>query len=134
MPLIDIGTTVRGTMTRRRALACWERHAGVCCLCGLPIDGTRNRWFIEHIRALELGGPDHDENLAPAHYTCKPQKDALDHHRAAKAKRVKARHLGIRSPRRSRLPGGRDSNIRMTLHRGPIDRRTGSPVDRWRRS
>lgn len=132
MPLIDCGTTRRTAITPRRALECWEHHAGTCCLCGRVIDGTRERWFIEHVRALELGGSNADDNLAPAHLACKPAKDALDHRRAAKAKRVKSRHLGITKPRRSRLPGGRDSAIRITLHHGPVDRRTGQPLPRRR--
>lgn len=105
MPLVreDIGTTTRLRMTDTRALKAWENTKGFCVTCGLKIDGTKQRWFVEHIRALELGGKDEDSNLGPAHYdTCKAVKDADDHARAAKAKRNKRAELGIRQPSRLR--------------------------------
>lgn len=95
MPFIDIGTTARKRMTETRALKAWERCKGVCVVCGQPIDGTRSDWYVEHIRALELGGEDVESNLGPAHWECKRGKDADDHSRAAKAKRSKRRGLGI---------------------------------------
>ena len=100
MPFVceDVGTTKRGRMTPTRALKAWERTGGVCVNCGLKIDGTKDRWFAEHVRALELGGSDTDDNLGPAHWDCKRDKDASDHASAAKAKRNKRAELGIRPP------------------------------------
>jgi hypothetical protein len=95
MPFIDVGTTARKRMTETRALKAWERCKGVCVVCGLPIDGTRADWYVEHIRALELGGEDVESNLGPAHWACKRGKDAEDHSKASKAKRSKRRELGI---------------------------------------
>jgi len=100
----DVGTTKRRKMTRSRALNRWEAHKGICVNCKRPIDATREDWFIEHIRALELGGEDTDENTGPAHLACKKDKDAADHKAAAKAKRAKARHLGIPDPNRKKIP------------------------------
>lgn len=120
----DVGTTARRKMTRSRALRAWERGRGVCVLCELPIDGAREDWFVEHIRALELGGADEDENLGPAHYACKPAKDAEDHGRAARAKRQKARYLGIRTSDHP-LPCGRNSPFKKTMD-GRVVRRDGS--------
>jgi len=97
--MTDVGTTKRKAMTPARRLRIWETHSGVCVTCKLPIKAG-DRWFIEHIRALELGGDDTDDNCGPAHtITCKAVKDADDHHRAAKAKRVKQNHLGIKAPK-----------------------------------
>ena len=96
MPFEDVGTTARRKMTPTRVLKIWEAHKGQCVTCGGQIDGTRDRWFIEHIRALELGGEDQDANCGPAHWTCKDAKDADDHGRASKAKRAKRNDLGIR--------------------------------------
>jgi len=110
----DCGTTPRGPMTRTRALKIWEAHHGICVLCHQKIDGVRDAWFIEHIRALELGGSHTEGNLGPAHYSCKAGKDAKDHSAAAKAKSVKARHLGIRIPRHV-LPGSRASKWKKTM-------------------
>lgn len=86
-------------MTPSRRLRIFENHKGVCVTCGLPIK-VGEAWFVEHIRALELGGEDVDANCGPAHQiNCKSVKDADDHHRAAKAKRVKQRHIGITAPK-----------------------------------
>ncbi|AZO77522.1 MULTISPECIES: hypothetical protein [unclassified Bosea (in: a-proteobacteria)] len=109
MPFVrdDVGTTTRLRMTGTRALRAWERTKGVCVNCELPIDGTKDDWFVEHVRALELGGADEDENLGPSHLACKPAKDAADHAAAGKAKRNKRAELGIRPPSRLRGPGFR---------------------------
>lgn len=101
MPFQDVGTTKRKAMSRGRILRIWEQHKGICVLCERQIDGARDAWFVEHIVALELGGPDTDENCGPAHYACKPAKDREDHRRAAEARQDKADHLGI--PIRSKV-------------------------------
>ena len=97
--MADVGTTKRRSMTPTRRLRIFEAHKGICVTCKLPIKAG-DKWFIEHIRALELGGEDTDENCGPAHtITCKAVKDAEDHSRAAKAKRAKMHHLGIKAPK-----------------------------------
>lgn len=100
----DVGTTKRRKMTKTRALKIWESRKGICVNCNLAIDATREDWFVEHIRALELGGEDKDENCGPAHMACKKDKDAADHSAAAKAKRQKQQQLGIKDPSRKRIP------------------------------
>jgi hypothetical protein len=39
----------------------------VCVLRERRIDGVHERWIVEHIHALELGGIDELANMAPAH-------------------------------------------------------------------
>jgi hypothetical protein len=95
MPFVDVGTTKRKKMTETRALRIWEQRKGICINCNLPINGTKDEWFIEHDRALGLGGSEEDKNLGPSHYGCKKDKDAADATRIAKAKRSKRRDLGI---------------------------------------
>lgn len=49
-------------MTRRRRISAsermqiWKREGGVCHICGQKIDATRERYDIEHVIPLELGG------------------------------------------------------------------------------
>jgi 5-methylcytosine-specific restriction protein A len=124
MPFVceDVGTTKRRRMTPTRALKAWENTGGVCVVCSLKIDGTKEAWFVEHPRALELGGADDDVNIGPAHYErCKAIKDADDHSRAGKAKRNKRAELGIRQP--SRLSGPR-------FVKPPPQRRASSPLSK----
>ena len=117
MPFVygeELGTTVRRKLTPHRRLKVWERAGGICILCERKIDGVRERWIIEHIRALELGGADDLDNMGPAHEACALEKTRDDHHRAAQAKRQKIRHLGVHEPKRP-LPFGKASRWKRTL-------------------
>src|SRR5215218_10811424 len=104
----DVGTTARRKLTPHRRLHVWERTGGVCVLCERKIDGARERWIAEHIRALELGGPDDLDNMGPAHEMCAAIKTQDDHRRTAQAKRQKIRHIGANEPKRP-LPYGKAS-------------------------
>src|SRR4051794_31036149 len=99
MAFIDVGTTARRRLSPSRRLKVWESTAGRCVLCEQAID-PRHGWIAEHIRALELGGADDLDNMGPAHTSCAGVKTRRDHARAARAKRVKVRHLGAHRARR----------------------------------
>ncbi len=120
--LTDVGTTARRKLTPHRRLKIWERAAGVCVLCNRSIDGVRERWTVEHIRALELGGADELSNMAPAHEVCALAKTREDHRRTAKAKRQKIRHIGADGPKRP-LPFGKASRWKRTLSGKIVPRR-----------
>lgn len=92
----DVGTTKRGSMSPQRRLRIWEAHGGQCVICGAPIDGTKEKWIVEHVRSLGLGGADKDANCGPAHATCADVKTKDDMQRITKAKRVKAKSIGIK--------------------------------------
>jgi 5-methylcytosine-specific restriction endonuclease McrA len=110
----EVRTTERRKLTPHRRLQVWERMGGVCVLCERKIDGVRERWIAEHIRALELGGEDDLSNMGPAHESCAVAKTRNDHCRAAHAKRQKIRHIGANSPKWP-LPFGRASRWKRTL-------------------
>lgn len=86
----DVGTTPRKRLTTRDRLSIWETHKGICCICNVAIDGVREKWIVEHRRALELGGADTRDNMAPAHFHCAAVKTQNDHSMAAEAKARKA--------------------------------------------
>lgn len=94
--MTGVGTTKRRPMTPARRLRIFEEHHGICCLCNMKIDGVRDPWIVEHLICLGLGGADEDKNCAPAHETCRREKDKIDVAMVAKAKRNKQRHLGIK--------------------------------------
>ena len=104
----DVGTTIRQKLPPHRRLQVWEATGGRCVLCGQKIDGARERWIAEHIRALELGGIDDLGNMGPAHEACALEKTKDDHHRAGKAKRQKLRHIGAEASKRP-MPCGKAS-------------------------
>ena len=72
--MTDVGTTHRKRLTPRQRLSVWEREKGICCICHAPIDGVREKWIVEHVIALELGGLDDESNMAPAHKACAAAK------------------------------------------------------------
>lgn len=117
----DVGTTYRRPLSARRRLQAWERTGGLCVVCDLRIDGVRERWIAEHIRALELGGADELENMGPAHAVCGRRKTRDDHARAAQAKRQKIRHLGAYVTKNA-LPGSRASAFKRKIN-GTVVRR-----------
>ena len=120
--LNDVGTTKRGSMSETRRLRIWEAHRGMCCLCGEKIDGVREKWTIEHLRALGLGGEDVDSNCRPAHEDCRRIKDKDDVSRISKAKRQKANHIGIKKPKGRPMPGSKASGFKKRLD-GTVERR-----------
>lgn len=93
-------------------------------VCGRIIDGVRERWIVEHIRALELGGADEPENMGPAHEVCGREKTRDDHARTARAKRQKIRHLGAAVTARP-LPGSRACALKRKIN-GTVVSRDGS--------
>ena len=93
--MTDVGTTPRKPMSPMQRLRIFEEHGGICCLCDRKIQAGE-KWIVEHPRALGLGGTDTDENKRPAHESCRRVKDKADVTAIAKAKRIKARHLGIK--------------------------------------
>ena len=124
----DVGTTPRAKLTTRQRLQVWEQYRGICVICERHIDGVRDRWIVEHVRALELGGEDNFSNMGPAHEHCGWNKTQDDHRRAGKAKRQKQRHLGIRQPLRP-VPGSRQTPFKRKLD-GTVLRRNEARWDR----
>jgi len=114
------GLEERRVLSPRDRLSLFERHRGVCCLCGLKIM-VGDKWIVEHIIALELGGGNADDNLGPAHDHCAREKTKEDHARGAKLKRVRQKHLGIRKEGRP-MPGSRRSPWKKKLD-GTVVRR-----------
>jgi len=97
--------TRRNMSTSRRARI-FQAADGICHICNQPIDGTRDRWEVEHVIALEISRDDSDENLRPAHYRCHKEKTKEDAAIIAKCKRVEAKHNGTFRTRNP-MPGGR---------------------------
>jgi 5-methylcytosine-specific restriction protein A len=95
--------TTRRYIGPRERLAIFTAGGGVCYLCGGKIDGVSERWDVEHVIALELGGDETkgSDNLKPAHASCHKPKTAQDAGLIAKAKRREARHFGAIKPRSS---------------------------------
>jgi 5-methylcytosine-specific restriction protein A len=107
--------TRRMSPTRRARI--FSAHDGKCHICGGQIDGTRERWDVEHIIPLEISRDDDDNNLAPAHVSCHKAKTKQDAADIAKCKRVERKHNGAHRAR-SIIPGSRDSKWKRKIGGG----------------
>lgn len=124
MTSTDVGTTKRKRLSPKQRLAIWERDRGVCALCHCAINGVKEKWIVEHMIALELGGADDESNMAVVHKTCADEKTGGkkgDHAMAAKAKRAKRIHLGIKESKNP-LPGGKGSKWKKKIGGGVVRR------------
>ncbi len=108
-----IPPTPRKRMSAKRRHAIFTEHCTAhqiapCCLCGQPIHRERDRWIIEHVRALGLLGKDTNPNCGPAHYHCAEEKTHKhDLPRIRKAKRQAAAGAKKEKPARGfRTPAG----------------------------
>ncbi len=73
--------------------------SGLCHICGLQIYAIKQRWDVEHVKPLWLGGTDDESNMRPAHINCHASKSADEAPQRAKSNRIRARRIGIRKPR-----------------------------------
>lgn len=72
-----VAPTKRRPMTKARRTRIFLSRNGVCFVCGKQIrDGEA--WIVEHPEAVNLGGSDDDDELWPAHETCRRVKDKAD--------------------------------------------------------
>ena len=99
----------RITFSTSFRLSLFLKKKGICSACSLKIEAGK-AWDIDHILPLALGGANEPKNLQilckPCHQSKTSQSDIP---RIAKTKRLKARHLGARSPSNRPIPGSRRS-------------------------
>jgi hypothetical protein len=98
-----LAPTKRKKMTQKEAARLFLLHNGICCNCGQQIK-SGERWFIEHVDALVLGGAETDDNRRPSHVEkCKAKKDAAD--AAARSKRDRIVTAGWQRDERPKMRG-----------------------------
>lgn len=95
-----IGKTDDAKVPPRVRLRVFERHNGICHLSGVKIQ-PGDKWELEHIKALILGGEHRESNMAPA--LVEPHKQKTKQEKAIKSKiaKVRKKHLGITGSKQS---------------------------------
>jgi 5-methylcytosine-specific restriction enzyme A len=114
--------TTRAHLTRAQRVRLFDRHRGLCHICGQKIH-VGQRWEAEHVVPIWAGGSDTPDNMAPAHIDCHSGKSSGEAPVRAKTDRQRANHLGIPKPGK-KLPGGRHSDKTITISNGVQPRRT----------
>jgi 5-methylcytosine-specific restriction endonuclease McrA len=105
----------RRSWTAKRKLAVFLDHGGQCHICGGKIDGVRERWELEHIIPVAMGGADDETNAAPAHESCHAGKTKADVAQIAKANRVRAKHNGVKTSK-AVIPGSKASRYKRKVN------------------
>ncbi len=104
--------TKRRSLSPMRRLAVFEKAGGLCHICSTRIFPS-DPWEVEHIIPLALGGADEPKNMGPAHKVCHAFKTSVNAGEIARAKRRKAKHIGIKKP--GTFPGGRQSKWKRKM-------------------
>lgn len=109
----------RASISARQRIAIFEAANGVCHICCGKIH-VGDKWDVEHVSPLSMGGEDGGDNLKPAHKSCHAGKTAAEAPIRAKVMRVRAKHLGIRKP--SKFSASRDGQWKQKIGGGVVRR------------
>lgn len=88
----------RKPLTDLQRAKLFDEYGGICWICDYKIM-IGERWRDEHKIPLAMGGTNEWSNRAPVHDFCAKGKDAIDIPAIAKAKRIRARHIGANKPK-----------------------------------
>lgn len=94
-----VGATADTPVPPRVRLRVFERYQGNCYLSGRKIR-PGDKWELEHVRALTLGGENRESNLAPALKDPHKIKTAQDRDMNAKLDRIAKCHNGIKQKKK----------------------------------
>lgn len=113
----------RQRLTRNQRAKMHDAHGSICVVCREPIP-PGEPFIDEHVIPLELGGSNDKSNRGPAHIACAKHKTQRDRKMIDKAKRVRAKHLGIRKSKsnRSTFACSKDSPFKKKIS-GEVVRR-----------
>lgn len=95
----------RKPLTAKQKLQMFIEAGGICCVCGLKIDGARDAWD-EHVNPLWLSGDNAAPNRAPAHKKCAKEKTAKEATVRSKIRSVAEKHFGSRPKPKGRSIAG----------------------------
>lgn len=94
-----VGKTDDTPAPPRVRLRVFASAQGKCHRCGRKI-GPADRWTLEHLIALILGGRNAEENLGCTCEWCLPVKNAEDQAAKSKLANIQKRQLGVKTAKR----------------------------------
>lgn len=108
----------RRRLTGKARLALLTAHNSRCHICGGAIEPGQ-RWEVEHVIPLAMGGDDEPGNMRPAHSKCHQAKTAKNIADIAKAKRTQIAHRGAKAPPKVKIKS-RGFQKRKLAHKPPL--------------
>lgn len=118
-----VGKTDDAKVPPRVRQRVFDRHNGICHLTGRKIQ-PGEKWELEHVHALILGGQHRESNMAPALAAAHKVKTATEMKVKSKIARVRKKHIGIAKPKSSLS----HPNLKRLMDGTVVDRRTGEIV------
>jgi 5-methylcytosine-specific restriction endonuclease McrA len=102
-----IGASDDAAAPARVRLRVFTRCEGRCHRCNRKI-GPADKWTLEHLIALILGGQNRESNLGITCDWCLPIKNGEDQAAKSKLARIEKRHRGLKATTRGfrKLPPG----------------------------
>lgn len=97
------------------------RADGRCQICSRKLN-SGDKWEVDHQQALCNGGANRESNLQILCEWCHAAKTAKDVSEKARTYAARKRHLGVKSPSRRPMPGGRNSEFKKKIS-GEVVRR-----------
>ena len=114
----------RNRLTDHQRAQIFLDREGKCHVCERKLR-SGDRWQLDHIIALEVGGTDAPDNLAPCCDWCHKGKTAEDHKKAAKGRAISVAHIIPPSQRQKKgrpIPGSKRSGFKKKMN-GEVVRR-----------
>ena len=109
-----IGKTPDAKIPPRVVLRVFEHFGGICQLTGRKIM-PGDDWDVDHKLALAMGGEHRESNLQPVLRFAHREKTKQDVAQLAKARRIKAKHIGAKPPPRKPMPGSKASGWKQKI-------------------
>lgn len=116
-----IGKSDNSKVPDRVRLRILRNHNETCHLSGRKI-APGEKWEVEHIKALILGGEHRESNLAPALVGPHKRKTAMEMAVKAKIDASAKRHYGIKKSKNP-MPGSKASGWKKNFD-GTVERRS----------
>ncbi len=117
-----IGSTPDAAIPARVRLRVFERFGGICQLTSRKIM-PGDQWDLDHIKPLAMGGEHVESNLQPVLRIAHREKTKRDVADLAKARRIKAKHIGVeQSPPRLQSRGFTKSPPQKNRASAPVNK------------
>lgn len=122
-----VGASNDSAIPTRVRLRVLVRANGCCQSCERRIM-TGDAWQADHVIAIVNGGENRESNLQCLCGWCHKAKTKQDVAEKSRARRIQAKHAGIRKP--SSFACARTSRFKKRMDGTVVDRESGEPVRR----